>query len=139
MFDILSANDASLYFNPTTLCLYWVQKIYMHVQGPVFAILGAWFIYHIQNKEINAKEAENVFQKAVIVTGLSLILNNFERIDDWYVIDPCLSLYYPRKRRNSSIMPKLLNWIHICWKYFTILIINLFRVPMCSFCTGVHG
>lgn len=111
----------------------------MHVQGPVFAILGAWFIYHIQNKEINAKEAENVFQKAVIVTGLSLILNNFERIDDWYVIDPCLSLYYPRKRRNSLIMPKLLNWIHICWKNFTILIINLFRVPMCSFCTGVHG
>lgn len=51
--------------------------------GPVFAILGAWFIYYIQNKEISAKEAENVFQKAVIVTGLSFILNNFERIDDW--------------------------------------------------------
>lgn len=74
----------------------------MHVQGPVFAILGAWFIYYIQNKEISTKEAEIVFQKAVIVTGLSFILNNFERIDDWYVtilLAPLLS----QKKKEEKI------------------------------------
>ncbi|KAG9449562.1 hypothetical protein H6P81_009527 [Aristolochia fimbriata] len=52
--------------------------------GPVFATLGAWFIYQIQNKELVSKEeSERMFQKAVITILLSLLLSNFELVDDW--------------------------------------------------------
>ncbi|XP_068642958.1 RHOMBOID-like protein 9, chloroplastic isoform X2 [Aristolochia californica] len=52
--------------------------------GPVFATLGAWFVYQIQNKELISKEeSERMLQKAVITTLFSLVLNNFELVDDW--------------------------------------------------------
>lgn len=63
--------------------------------GPVFAILGAWFIYQIQNKEMTAKEAETMFRNAVVVTVLSFVLSNFERIDDWtHLGATCAGLVY---------------------------------------------
>lgn len=52
--------------------------------GPVFAIIGAWLIYQIQNKAVIEKDvAEKMFQKAVIATTLSCMLSNFGPIDDW--------------------------------------------------------
>ncbi|CAK9140967.1 unnamed protein product [Ilex paraguariensis] len=52
--------------------------------GPVFAIIGAWLIYQIQNSDITGKDMpESMFQKAIIATALSCILSNFGPIDDW--------------------------------------------------------
>ncbi|KAK6279739.1 hypothetical protein POUND7_020006 [Theobroma cacao] len=52
--------------------------------GPVFAVIGAWLIYQIQNKDVTAKHiSERMFQKAMLVTALSFILSNFGPIDDW--------------------------------------------------------
>ncbi|KAF6143775.1 hypothetical protein GIB67_016696 [Kingdonia uniflora] len=52
--------------------------------GPVFAIIGAWLIYQIQNKGVIAKKvSESLFQKAVIATALSFVLSTFGLIDDW--------------------------------------------------------
>ncbi|XP_020247587.1 RHOMBOID-like protein 9, chloroplastic isoform X1 [Asparagus officinalis] len=52
--------------------------------GPVFAIIGAWLVYQIQNKQVLTKElSESLFWKAVTATALSFLLNNFWRIDDW--------------------------------------------------------
>ncbi|XP_028056882.1 RHOMBOID-like protein 9, chloroplastic [Camellia sinensis] len=52
--------------------------------GPVFAVIGAWLIYQIQNKEVITKDdSENMLQKAIIATGISCILSNFGPIDDW--------------------------------------------------------
>ncbi|KAL5972354.1 hypothetical protein ACLOJK_041608 [Asimina triloba] len=64
--------------------------------GSIFAILGAWFIYQIQNKDTIPKEVmENMFQKAVIVSVLSLVLSNFEHIDDWtHLGAACAGLVY---------------------------------------------
>jgi len=56
-------------------------------QGPVFAIIGAWLMYQIQNKDLIASDAsESLFQKAVIITALMFILSHFGPIDEWYVI-----------------------------------------------------
>jgi len=56
-------------------------------QGPVFAIIGAWLMYQIQNKDVIASDAsESLFQKAVIITALMFILSHFGPIDEWYVI-----------------------------------------------------
>lgn len=52
--------------------------------APVFAIIGAWLVYQIQNKQVVEKEASEImFWKAVIATALSFVLSNFGRIDDW--------------------------------------------------------
>ncbi|OIV90157.1 hypothetical protein TanjilG_01611 [Lupinus angustifolius] len=52
--------------------------------GPVFAIIGAWLMYQIQNKDVTSNDAsENLFVKAIIVTALGFILSNLGPIDDW--------------------------------------------------------
>ncbi|GAV75649.1 Rhomboid domain-containing protein [Cephalotus follicularis] len=52
--------------------------------GPVFAIIGAWLIYQMQNKDVIAKDvSESLFQKAVFTTALCFILSHFGPIDDW--------------------------------------------------------
>ncbi|KAM7266785.1 hypothetical protein ACFE04_008951 [Oxalis oulophora] len=52
--------------------------------GPVFAIIGVWLIYQFQNKDVMTKDVyDNLFQKAIITTGLSFILSHFGPIDDW--------------------------------------------------------
>ncbi|ESW23631.1 hypothetical protein PHAVU_004G063600 [Phaseolus vulgaris] len=52
--------------------------------GPVFAIIGAWLMYQIQNKGVIASAAsESLFQKAVIITALMFILSHFGPIDEW--------------------------------------------------------
>ncbi|KAK9271676.1 hypothetical protein L1049_002039 [Liquidambar formosana] len=52
--------------------------------GPVFAIIGAWLIYQIQNKDVFAKDvSESMFHKAIIITALAFILSHFGPIDDW--------------------------------------------------------
>lgn len=53
-------------------------------QGPVYAIIGAWLIYQNQNKDVIAKDvSDSMYQKAIIATGLGLILSHFCPIDDW--------------------------------------------------------
>ncbi|KAL5726298.1 hypothetical protein ACHQM5_009352 [Ranunculus cassubicifolius] len=52
--------------------------------GPVFAIIGAWIIYQIQNKGSIQKEvSDSMFRKAVTATALSFVLSNFGPIDNW--------------------------------------------------------
>ncbi|KAG2714958.1 hypothetical protein I3760_03G053600 [Carya illinoinensis] len=52
--------------------------------GPVFAIIGAWLIYQLQNKDVIAKDVSvGIFQKAIIITALGFLLSNFGPIDDW--------------------------------------------------------
>lgn len=52
--------------------------------GPVFAVIGAWLVYQIQNKLVVSKElSESMFWKAVTATALSFLLSCFGRIDDW--------------------------------------------------------
>ncbi|KAL6994027.1 hypothetical protein U1Q18_012136 [Sarracenia purpurea var. burkii] len=52
--------------------------------GPVFAIIGAWLIYQIQNKDVIAKDdSESMFQKVIIATAVGCLLSNFGPIDDW--------------------------------------------------------
>lgn len=60
--------------------------------GPVFAIIGAWLVYQIQNKQVVEKDlAESLFWKAVIATALGFVLSNFGRIDDWTHLGSTLS------------------------------------------------
>uniref|UniRef100_A0A2N9FE45 Peptidase S54 rhomboid domain-containing protein n=1 Tax=Fagus sylvatica TaxID=28930 RepID=A0A2N9FE45_FAGSY len=52
--------------------------------GPVFAIIGAWLSYQLQNKDVIAKDvSDSMFRKAIIVTILSFVLSNIGPIDDW--------------------------------------------------------
>lgn len=52
--------------------------------GPIFAMIGAWLIYQIQNKDTISKDiSESMFQKAILATALSFLLSNFGPIDDW--------------------------------------------------------
>ncbi|KAI4346828.1 hypothetical protein L6164_007691 [Bauhinia variegata] len=52
--------------------------------GPVFAIIGAWLAYQIQNKDAIANDAsETMFQKAITATVLGFILCNLGPIDEW--------------------------------------------------------
>ncbi|KAF8011329.1 hypothetical protein BT93_J1819 [Corymbia citriodora subsp. variegata] len=52
--------------------------------GPVFAMIGAWLIYQLQNKDMISKDvSESMFQKAILVTALSFLLSHFGPIDDW--------------------------------------------------------
>jgi hypothetical protein len=55
-------------------------------QGPAFAILGAWLMYQIQNRDvIENHDSDNLFKKAIIITALGFILCNLGPIDEWYV------------------------------------------------------
>nr|XP_027187088.1 RHOMBOID-like protein 9, chloroplastic isoform X2 [Cicer arietinum] len=52
--------------------------------GPVFAIIGAWLMYQIQNKDVIANDdSENLFRKAIVITALGFILCNIGPIDEW--------------------------------------------------------
>ncbi|GKV16828.1 hypothetical protein SLEP1_g27408 [Rubroshorea leprosula] len=52
--------------------------------GPVFAIIGAWLIFQLQNKDVIEKDvSEKMLQKTIIATALSCMLSNFGPIDDW--------------------------------------------------------
>ncbi|XP_051141251.1 RHOMBOID-like protein 9, chloroplastic [Andrographis paniculata] len=52
--------------------------------GPVFAIIGAWLIYQIQNKDFIPRSAsDKMFRNAIIMTALTCALSNFGLIDDW--------------------------------------------------------
>ncbi|XP_076908019.1 RHOMBOID-like protein 9, chloroplastic isoform X1 [Bidens hawaiensis] len=52
--------------------------------GPAFGIIGAWLIYHYQNKDaINKDGFVSMYQKAVVATGLGFVLSAFGPIDDW--------------------------------------------------------
>ncbi|KAE9466641.1 hypothetical protein C3L33_01404, partial [Rhododendron williamsianum] len=52
--------------------------------GPAFAIMGAFLIYQIQNKDVIPQDDfDNMIQKAIIATVLSCLLSNFGPIDDW--------------------------------------------------------
>ncbi|XP_057445349.1 RHOMBOID-like protein 9, chloroplastic isoform X2 [Lotus japonicus] len=52
--------------------------------GPVFAVIGAWLMYQIQNRDVIANDAsENLFQKAIIITALGFILSSLGPIDEW--------------------------------------------------------
>ncbi|CAN6451911.1 unnamed protein product [Victoria cruziana] len=64
--------------------------------GPVFAIIGAFVIYQVQNKQTNVKEnSESMFQKAAIVAALGFVLSNVSRIDDWtHIGATCAGLLY---------------------------------------------
>lgn len=58
----------------------------MCAQGPAFAIMGAFLIYQIQNKDVIPQDDfDNMIQKAIIATVLSCLLSNFGPIDDWLV------------------------------------------------------
>ncbi|KEH17318.1 S54 family peptidase [Medicago truncatula] len=54
--------------------------------GPAFAIIGAWLMYQIQNRDvIENDDSDNLFKKAIIITALGFILCNLGPIDEWYV------------------------------------------------------
>ncbi|CAJ2665978.1 unnamed protein product [Trifolium pratense] len=64
--------------------------------GPVFAIIGAWLMYQIQNRDVVANDdSDNLFKKAMIITALGFILCNLGPIDEWYVwhLDCCCKSY----------------------------------------------
>ncbi|MFS8010612.1 putative rhomboid protease [Helianthus anomalus] len=52
--------------------------------GPAFGIIGAWLMYHYQNKDAMSKDGfESMYQKAVVATALGFVLSAFGPIDDW--------------------------------------------------------
>ncbi|XP_061364348.1 RHOMBOID-like protein 9, chloroplastic [Gastrolobium bilobum] len=52
--------------------------------GPVFAIIGAWLVYQIQNRDVIGNDtSENMFRKAIIITALGFILSTLGPIDEW--------------------------------------------------------
>ncbi|XP_073136760.1 RHOMBOID-like protein 9, chloroplastic [Henckelia pumila] len=52
--------------------------------GPVFALIGAWLIYQVQNKDFVARDSsERMFRKAIVFTALSFVVSSFGPIDDW--------------------------------------------------------
>lgn len=52
--------------------------------GPAFAIIGAWLMYQIQNRDIiENHDSDNLFKKAIIITALGFILCNLGPIDEW--------------------------------------------------------
>ncbi|CAL9054634.1 unnamed protein product [Musa banksii] len=60
--------------------------------GPVFAILGAWLVYQIQNKDVTSKEvSQSMFWQAVAATVLSFVLSSFGRVDNWAHLSAAVS------------------------------------------------
>ncbi|KAF3443907.1 hypothetical protein FNV43_RR13597 [Rhamnella rubrinervis] len=52
--------------------------------GPIYAIIGAWLVYQIQNKDVIAKDvSDSMLQKAMITTAVGSILSHFGPIDEW--------------------------------------------------------
>ncbi|KAK4346807.1 hypothetical protein RND71_033146 [Anisodus tanguticus] len=52
--------------------------------GPGFALIGAWLIYQVRNKDMLGKEAsKSMIEKVIIATAFSFVLSNFGPIDDW--------------------------------------------------------
>ncbi|XP_016442999.2 RHOMBOID-like protein 9, chloroplastic [Nicotiana tabacum] len=49
--------------------------------GPGFALIGAWLIYQVRNKDMIGKEG--MIEKAMMVTAFSFVLSNFGPIDNW--------------------------------------------------------
>lgn len=61
----------------------------LFAQGPVFAILGAWLVYQIQNKDVTSKEvSQSMFWQAMAATILSFVLSSFGRVDNWLDLPP---------------------------------------------------
>lgn len=85
------------------------------MQGPTFAMIGAWLIYQIQSKDVIPKEvADSLFQKAIITTALGFLLSiDGTLIDDWWDI---YSMYYDTyenvvsKYDNNSFVPYAELW-----------------------------
>ncbi|XP_021760014.1 RHOMBOID-like protein 9, chloroplastic [Chenopodium quinoa] len=60
--------------------------------GPVFAVIGAWLVYQMQNKDVIVKElSDSMFQKAVIATAFSFFLGNFGPVDNWTSLGAAVS------------------------------------------------
>eukprot|EP01018_Ginkgo_biloba_P025639 Gb_25614 [translate_table: standard] len=52
--------------------------------GPVFAVIGSWIVYLIQNRVALGEEiADRMIQKAVVASVLSVALSCLTPIDDW--------------------------------------------------------
>lgn len=88
-------------------CLIWICN-----QGPAFAIIGAWLMYQIQNRDVIANDdSEDLFKKAIIITALGFILCNLGPIDEWYT---WLTLF------TESILIDITQkiWIFIRWWWF---------------------
>ncbi|OIT06402.1 PREDICTED: RHOMBOID-like protein 9, chloroplastic [Nicotiana attenuata] len=49
--------------------------------GPGFALIGAWLIYQVRNKDMLGKES--MIEKAIMATAFSFVLSNLGPIDDW--------------------------------------------------------
>lgn len=61
-----------------------LTKFLSHFQGPIFAVIGAWLIYQLRNKDVTPKElSDSMFYKAIIATALSFLLGNFGPMDNW--------------------------------------------------------
>lgn len=59
----------------------------MHIQGPVFALIGAWLVCKAQNRDMVEKDVYgSMFWKAMLATALSFVLSTFGPIDDWLVV-----------------------------------------------------
>ncbi|XP_027178902.1 RHOMBOID-like protein 9, chloroplastic isoform X1 [Coffea eugenioides] len=56
----------------------------LKIMGPVFAIIGAWLAYQIQNRDMVVDDGpKKMLQKVIIATCLSCTLSNFGPVDDW--------------------------------------------------------
>lgn len=60
--------------------------------GPIFAVIGAWLIYQLRNKDVTPKElSDSMFYKAIIATALSFLLGNFGPMDNWTNLGAAIS------------------------------------------------
>ena len=81
------------------------------MQGPVFAVIGAWVIHQIQSKDVIANDvSEDMYQKAIIATAISTILTHFYPIDDWLVSPTALCSYL--QHHNRHLMTSWKSNIH---------------------------
>ncbi|CAA7402108.1 unnamed protein product [Spirodela intermedia] len=85
-----------------------VTPMFLGFMGPVFAIIGAWLVYQVQNKKAMSKEfSERMFFNAILATSLSFVISNFEQIDQWSHLGAALSgvvygfLVFPAARLND--------------------------------------
>ncbi|CAA6665377.1 unnamed protein product [Spirodela intermedia] len=85
-----------------------VTPMFLGFMGPVFAIIGAWLVYQVQNKKAMPKEfSEGMFFNAILATSLSFVISNFEQIDQWSHLGAALSgvvygfLVFPAAQLND--------------------------------------
>ncbi|KAL2939142.1 RHOMBOID-like protein 9 chloroplastic [Bienertia sinuspersici] len=70
----------------------WWRLVTPMFLGPVFAVIGAWLVYQVQNKDVIPKElSDSMFQKAVMATALSFLLVNFGAMDNWTSLGAAVS------------------------------------------------